>query len=111
MITADELWPKLDADGEDKVREKLAQGVYGQQKIPLVNEWLARKDRQRADAANQHRDAREDETLKLSAEANSIARESNAISRRSNVAAWVAVAISVVALLVAIVSAVIEARK
>jgi len=93
MITADELWPTLDATGEGEVRKKLAQGVYGRQKIPLVKAWLDRKDRERADAAGQDRDSREEETLKLSAEANSIARESNAISRRSNVAAWVAVAI------------------
>ena len=111
MITADELWPKLDATGEDEVRKKLAMGAYGPPKIPLVNEWLARKESQRQDSSNRDRDDREDETRKLSAEANSIAREGNAISRRSNIAAWVAVVISAVALFVAIATAVIEARK
>lgn len=111
MISADELWPKLEAVGEDQVRRRLAQGAYGEQKIPLVNEWLARKDRQRNDAKGQNEDTREDQSLKLSAEANSIAREGNAISRRSNIAAWIAVAISLLALAVAIVSADIDARR
>lgn len=111
MITADEQWRKLDAVGEDGVRQKLAQGAYGEQKIPLVNEWLGRKERQRNDARAQGQDSREDQSLKLSAEANSIAREGHTLARRSNIAAWSAVAISLLALAVAIVSVIIEARR
>lgn len=111
MITADELWPRLDASGEDEVRKNLATEAYGQREIPLINEGLARRDRQRQDAANRDRDAREDETRKLSVEVNAIASEGNAISRRSNIAAWVAVVSSAVALFVAISTAVIDASK
>ena len=103
MITADELWPKLEVAGEDEVRKKLAQGAYGEQKIPLVKEWLATRERQRQSVAAQDQDTREDQLRKLSAEANSIAREGNAISRRSNVVAWIAVAISLLALVMAMV--------
>lgn len=110
MITADELWPKLEADGEAEVRKKLAERAYGPYKIPLVQEWLARKERQRGDVAANHQTTREDEALKLSAEANSIAREGNLIASHSNIASWVAVGISVLALVVAIVTAVIEAK-
>ena len=42
MITAEELWPKLDAKGEDEVRQLMALGAYGNHKIPLINEWFAR---------------------------------------------------------------------
>lgn len=109
MISADEVWPKLEELGEEVVRKRLVQGIYSPQKIPLVEEWLASKERQRQNTAIQQQDTRADEALKRSAEANSIARESNeialkgnAISSRAMWAAWFAVGISVLALLVAI---------
>ena len=48
-----ELFPKLEAEGEDAIREKLAQGVYGERRIPLVKEWLEQKSRTRSAAYNQ----------------------------------------------------------
>jgi hypothetical protein len=39
----DELWAKLEKTGESEVRIKLASGVYGKWKIPLIEEWLRRK--------------------------------------------------------------------
>lgn len=43
------LYEKLDADGEDKVLEDLAQNVYGETKKPLVMAWLRQRERKRAD--------------------------------------------------------------
>lgn len=42
----DEIWPKLDELGADEVRKRLAMGVYGEHKIPVIEEWLRRQDRQ-----------------------------------------------------------------
>jgi hypothetical protein len=44
MSAQDELWAKLEALGEDAVRLRLAQGVYGERKKPLVVEWLRRRE-------------------------------------------------------------------
>jgi hypothetical protein len=46
-ITPNELWPKLENDGEDAVRIKLAQGSYDHNKVRLVEEWLSSKERVR----------------------------------------------------------------
>ena len=44
MNDPEQLWRKLDALGEDAVRLKVAQGVYGERKLALVTEWLRRRD-------------------------------------------------------------------
>ena len=92
MISPEELWPTLESLGEAEVRKRLAQGVYGEQKIPVIREWLATKE-----AAKQ--DNRESQSLNLAEEANSIAAKANSISRQSNVIAWVALAVSFLGLL------------
>jgi hypothetical protein len=40
----DKLWAKLEETGESEVRVKLASGVYRSSKVPLINEWLRRKE-------------------------------------------------------------------
>jgi len=40
----DKLWAKLDETGESEVRIKLAQGVYHKSKVPLIEEWLRRRE-------------------------------------------------------------------
>lgn len=104
MISADELWPKLETLGEVEVRKRLAQDVYGQQKRPLVEAWLATKDSEHTEAAAQRHEIRENKALQLSAEANSIARGSKTV-------AVIAVTVSALALLVAIVAVVIQFWK
>ena len=37
--------PKLEKDGVDEVRKKLAMGVYTKFKIPVIEEWLAQKEK------------------------------------------------------------------
>lgn len=51
-IIKEELFAKLDENGEVHVREELAAGSYGAQKIGLVQEWLRKKDQVRE--SNQH---------------------------------------------------------
>ena len=46
-IIKEELFTKLDDDGEVHVREELADGSYGEKKIGLVQEWLRKKDQAR----------------------------------------------------------------
>lgn len=104
MISADQFWPTLDALGEEEVRRRLAQRVYGQQKIPLVQAWLARRESEHAEAAAQRQEIRANEALRLSAEGNSLARGSKA-------AAWVAVVISALALVVAMAALIMGAGR
>jgi hypothetical protein len=40
----DKLWAKLDETGESEVRIKLASGVYHKSKVPLIQEWLRRRE-------------------------------------------------------------------
>jgi hypothetical protein len=47
----EKLWAALDADGELKVREKLAAQLYGRRKVTLVEEWLRQIKTARENAA------------------------------------------------------------
>ncbi len=101
MTSADDFWPTLEALGEDDVRKRLAEGVYGQQKRPLVEAWLTMKETAHGEAVAGQKDIREEKALQLSAEANSIARSSRTV-------AWCAFVISALMLLIYLV---IETRK
>ena len=45
----DELWPKLEVKGLKEVRKLLAQGVYGEKKRPVVEEWVHQKEEEQSD--------------------------------------------------------------
>ncbi|MFC1679037.1 hypothetical protein ACFL2T_02375 [Elusimicrobiota bacterium] len=104
MISADELWPTLEALGEDEVRKHFVEGRYGHHKAPLVKAWLDRKASERGADVAQKQESREEKALQLSAEANSIARGSKTV-------AFVAIVVSVLALVVAIVGVLVQATK
>lgn len=70
MISPEQLWPTLESLGEPEVRKRLAPGVYGEQKIPVIREWLATKESAR-------QENREGQSLSLAEEANSIAAKAN----------------------------------
>ncbi len=53
----DKLWAELEATGESDVRIKLASGVYGSWKVPLIKEWLRRKE-ERSSKVNIYEEAR-----------------------------------------------------
>jgi hypothetical protein len=38
------IWPKLEKLGPEEVRRKSAIGVYANYKIPVIEEWLRRKE-------------------------------------------------------------------
>ena len=46
MAIADpeKLYPKLEKDGLEVVRRKLAMGAYANYKVPLVREWIRMKE-------------------------------------------------------------------
>ena len=48
-----EFWEKLEQEGEGTVRRRLAEGVYGVKKQPLVEEWLKKKDFERGIARHE----------------------------------------------------------
>ena len=53
------LWAQLDADGEDTVKVKYAQGEYTDVELRIVLEWFNQLSERRADAAEAKRAARE----------------------------------------------------
>ena len=40
----DKIWPKLEQLGVKEVRKLLSMGVYAKHKIPVIEEWLRRKE-------------------------------------------------------------------
>jgi len=61
MAIADpkKLWPKLEKDGVEEVRIKLAMGVYANYKIPLIREWLLSKENEQNQPAHTQLDLEE----------------------------------------------------
>jgi len=95
MNTADELWPQLEAVGEDAVRQRLAEGAYHlTRKKPLVRQWLAMKDAQRAEVREREQQASAQEVLR-------VAQDGNAIAAGSNRIAWFAIIVALVSVLAA----------
>lgn len=43
-MNINELWQKLDLIGVEEVRIKKAEGVFGEKKLALVNEWIYRQE-------------------------------------------------------------------
>ena len=109
MKTTAELWPKLEVLGEDVVRERLRDHVYGPDSEPIVRDWLKSKESQRAEAATGEQRDMDREALRLAKEsntiaegANRIAQESNGLAARANRIAWFAVVVALAAALVAL---------
>lgn len=78
---AENLFAELEQGGEPTVRNRLAQGVYGQHKTPLVIEWLHQKEQARADL---------------------LANENLKTTKSAHKAAWVAACAAVASALAAI---------
>jgi len=47
-IDVEELKLRLEETGEDKVRERLASGVYDPEERPIVEEWLSSREKEEA---------------------------------------------------------------
>ncbi len=78
------LYAKLEAAGETKVRENLAQGVYGGAKENLVHEWLRQQGAVRESQQRESQAQRGERSLTLAKDANDLAEEANDISRQAN---------------------------
>ncbi|MDP3744441.1 MAG: hypothetical protein Q8Q76_08900 [Methylotenera sp.] len=82
------LMQQLEAhDNEAEVRERLASRQYHSEQVPIIQEWLRRKEEARSAASSTKRDAREEETLSIAKEALSIAKEANRIASEDLAAA------------------------
>jgi hypothetical protein len=69
----DKLSAQLEELGETEVRIRFAHGAWSERNKRYVEVWLKSKDRGREEASSAKRDAREEETLSIAKEANSIA--------------------------------------
>jgi len=65
---------------EDDVRDRMARGLYHGEHLGVAQEWLRKLDAGRAAASSAKRDAREESTLAIAAEALSIAKDANRIA-------------------------------
>jgi hypothetical protein len=84
MRNVAEEFTKLDAESEDSVQTKLAQGVYGHDLVPIVEQWLRSKEESRKRAAASRTDKHEEEAIALAREANLIARQAAGTATEAN---------------------------
>jgi hypothetical protein len=69
-MSKDSLLDQLEKFGKEQdVRTRLAQGHYHSELIPIVMEWLRRKEEARSSAAAARSEAREEESLSISRKA------------------------------------------
>jgi hypothetical protein len=92
IIEANDFYQELEYDGEEKVRNKLAQRIYHQNKIPLVDEWLRNLESSRIKTASDRKEQREEETLKIAQSARDDAR----LARIIAIIAVITAAISII---------------
>ena len=90
IVKKDELWAGLESDGEDTVRIKLAQGLYGQNKRPLVQEWLRQNELIRSEKKVSDFEQRAKEELRIASSARN--------------AAWVAAIAAILSAIIAVVA-------
>lgn len=90
------------ANNEAEVRTRLAAGNYNARHASLAEEWLRSREAARAEASAAKRDAREEKTLAIAKEANSIARSQAIAAARS--ARWAMYAAIIAAVAAAITS-------
>jgi hypothetical protein len=93
---ADKVFAKLELEGEDSVRKKLAsERVYGAFKRELVVEWLRRKDQDREESSNR-------EHMEIARSAAAAARDTALEARKANRIATAAIIIAIASMAVSI---------
>lgn len=106
MRTPEEMFSKCERDGEDAVRKGLAAKSYCEHdEAPIAEEWLRRKDEERALASSSKRDAREEETLSIAKEANCIASNAFEEAKLANRSRWKDRTITIIAIIIAAIAA------
>jgi hypothetical protein len=101
MRDAKSFYAKLEAAGEESVRNSLAQGIYGTENRPLVAEWLHQKDAEREGTNKARVDGREQKRVDLAQEANEIARSSAKIARAAHRLSILSAFVALVAVFIA----------
>lgn len=108
-MTPDKDFSEFDGLDERTVRERIANGTYGPDRIKRAREWLSHQSElmsrtDRRDAIELARDANEAalEANEFAREANDLSRASNALASRANRAAYTAVTIANISAMIAI---------
>lgn len=92
-----ELWESLESIGEDEVRLRLAQNIYGAKKRPLVEEWLRRKNAVEDRKLQESEQSRRDDEIQIN-------RSSLKISRISTLTSLISVILSIGALVISLLA-------
>lgn len=92
------FYARLEEEGEDQVRSKLALRKYGAASKPLVIEWLGRLERERSDIFAS-------EQMKIARDAERAARRSADASEAANTRATIALGLAAASILVSIAAA------
>jgi len=108
MVDETNLWALLEVVGEPTVKVNLAKGIYGDEKRPLVKEWLRDKAQSRADGAMREqldiaRNAAASANVAAVA-ARDAADEARKANKKANIALWIAAATTVIAAATTIVA-------
>jgi hypothetical protein len=104
MPDKDALFSKLASAGEKSVREKLAQGVYGPDKINLVHEWLRQREEERINDATSR-------AASAASRAEAATSEQLRLTRSATRAAWIAAMAAIIAIIVPIILEIIKTSK
>lgn len=91
---------------EAEVRLRLLHNLYPPNEVKFAEEWLRKFEARRSASSSAKRDAREEETLSVAKEANTIALAAASAAADANDIARFARTISVIAAIAAIVAAV-----
>ncbi len=91
------FFDKLENYGEEKVRDMIAEGSIASSIIPWANEWLNKKDRERQSKSEARKEGREEKSLQLAADANSLSKKS--------------ILVAIFALIIAGISLYVSSRK
>lgn len=97
------LWTDLDSLGEAEVRLRIARRVY-EQHLPLVEEWLRRKDHDRSTEAAQRSEASISEQIDIARSAKDAAWAAADAARAANKRATIALVVATIAAIASIIS-------
>jgi len=97
MITdIEKFFSELAIIGESNVRTRLAQGIYGQNKIPLIHEWLRKEEEKRINLATSRAES-------AASRAEVATLEQLRIARSAKNAAWIAAIVAIIGITISII--------
>jgi hypothetical protein len=103
LIDPETFFAELEAAGEIAIRNRLAtNAIYGGDKKPLVEEWLRRKDQERADAFNAEQLAVARADAAAARDAADAARDAAREAKTANRIAKAAIVIAIISTIIAI---------